>query len=56
MEKIYVQDLYDLIKDKPPYVQTLSHSVIKDFKESFPAKPEYDFIPDKWCLRVDSNH
>ena len=46
MEKIYVQDLYDLVKNKPPFIQTLSHSIIKEFKETFPQKPVTDFKPD----------
>jgi hypothetical protein len=46
MEQLYVQDLLDMVKKLPPFKESLSYSIIKEFKETFPQKPKPEFKPD----------
>jgi hypothetical protein len=47
MEKIYIKDLYESVKDKPPYTEIKSHSIKKDFTPSFTQRQEMPFVPEK---------
>ena len=46
MEKIYVQDLLDMVKKLEPYKATLSHSIVKEFKQSYPKQEKPEFKHD----------
>lgn len=46
MEQIYVYDLYESVKDLPPYKITKSWTNCKDFTPSYPKKQTAEFIPE----------
>ena len=46
MEKIYVQDLYDMVRKLPEFIPNKSYSIIRVFKPTFPKKPKPEFKPD----------
>ena len=46
MEKIYVQDLYDMVRKLPEFIPNKSYSIIREFKPTFPKKPKPEFKPD----------
>ena len=46
MEKIYVQTLYDLVKDLEPYQDLKSFTNSNDYISSFETR-QYPFVPDE---------